>query len=286
MTNNDPVRIEKSMIFMLLAVCFFFLMNLIVKSLEGIPTVQIVFFRAWVAIIICLGMLKKAKVNPFGTHKKLLILRGIFGTIALIGFFATIAHIPLATAATLQNLSPIFTTIFAVLFLKEEVRLIQWLLFILAFVGVSFIQGFTINTETIWMVIGIASAMGSAAAYTCIGKIGTKEHPLVIIFYFPLVTIPCVLPFVIHSWVMPSLEQWILLILVGIVVQTAQYFMTISYQVGANSKVSMISYLGVVLAILAGYFMFDESPSNLALLGIGIVICSVSGNSFVKSIVR
>lgn len=264
---------------MLTAVIFFFIMSLLVKSLKPIPTSQIVFFRAWVALLISWVTLKKLKINPMGTHKKILFLRGLFGTIALIGFFSTLAKLPLATASILQNLSPIFTSIFAVIFLNEVVFKKQWIYFTLAFAGVVLIQGFQLNEESFWILAGVLSSVSSAAAYTCIGKIKTKEHPLVIIFYFPLVTIPIILPFVLFQWVTPDLWQWFLLVLVGIVVQIAQYFMTLSYQTGDNSKVSIISYLGVVLSILAGFFVFDEKLDLESFLGILLILAGVAFNS-------
>ncbi len=102
---------------MLLATFFFALMNVFVKKLENIPAMEIVFFRCIVSLAACWFGLRKQRVDWLGTNRLLLTLRGTFGTLALFTFFLTIQNVPLASAVTLQYLSPIFTTVIA-LFLQ------------------------------------------------------------------------------------------------------------------------------------------------------------------------
>ena len=105
---------------------------------------------------------------------------------------------------------------------------------------------------------------------------------LVIIFYFPLVIIPLILPLVIRDWVTPTAIQWLYLLGVGVFVQIAQYFMTRAYQLGDASVVSLPGYLGVIWASAGGYFFFDESLSLLAFFGITLVMAGVVGNTLYR----
>ncbi len=268
---------------MAIASVFFFLMSLMVKLCIGIPISQIVFFRGVVAMGLCLIQLKFAGVNPWGTHKKFLFLRGVFGTTALILFFTTLQMIPLATAVTIQYMSPIFTAILTTLLLKEAFYRGQYFFFFLAFIGVVIIKGFS-GGDFLPIVIGVSGAFFAACAYTCIRKIQALggEHPLVIIFYFPLVTIPLITPKVYFDWVSPSPQQWLYLIAVGIFVQIAQYFMTRAYQLGEGSVVSIAGYLGVIWASVGGYYLFQETVSTQTVLGIALVLGGIVGNTIFR----
>ena len=105
----------------------FALMQICVKYLPHIPAYELILFRSIVSIILSVAILQKLGIPLLGNNKKVLMMRGIFGTTALLLFFYTLQNIPLASAVTLQYLSPIFTAIFAAIFLKEKMKMKQWL---------------------------------------------------------------------------------------------------------------------------------------------------------------
>ena len=111
----------------------FSMMQICVKFLPHIPATELILFRSIISLILSIYMLQKIGIPMLGNNKKVLLMRGIFGTIALLLFFTTIQNIPLASAVTIQYLSPIFTALFAAVFLKEKMQVRQWLFF-----GISF----------------------------------------------------------------------------------------------------------------------------------------------------
>src|SRR6476661_707578 len=94
---------------MLLATFAFAVMNVFVKQLDRIPAMEIVFFRCLVSGLICGVVIARQRMDWQGNNHTLLIARGTFGTLALFTFFITLQRMPLATAVTIQYLSPIFT---------------------------------------------------------------------------------------------------------------------------------------------------------------------------------
>ncbi|WP_185263917.1 EamA family transporter, partial [Elizabethkingia anophelis] len=100
---------------------------------------------------------------------------------------------------------------------------------------------------------------------------------------FPLITIPFVGIYSIFDWKTPQGIDWFYLILVGILTQLAQYYMTLSYQTANLSKVSSLTYLGVVYALGIGFFFFEETYSLYSLLGIGLIILAILFNMRVKT---
>ena len=254
---------------------FFALMNIGVKYLHNIPAYEIVFFRGLVTLIVGYFLIVRKNLNPWGNNKRLLLFRGISGTIALLLYFYTLQRMPLASAVTIQYLSPIFTIIIASWMLKEHARPIQWLFFLVSFAGVIMIKGFDARITTIELLIGVISAVFSGLAYNFIRKLKDYDHPLVVVFYFPLVTVPVVGIYTIFNWVTPEAWDWVIIAMVGLATTIAQIYMTKAYQVEKAANISNFNYLGSIYALAFGYFLFGELINIYGLLGIALIIFGV-----------
>lgn len=261
--------------YMLVSTLFFSLMNVCIKLLAHIPAVEIILFRSLISLIICWALLRRAHVNIWGSNHGWLIARGATGAIALMLFFNTLQHIPLATAATVQYMSPIFTAILGTFMVQERVKPWQWLFFLVSFGGILIIEGGAAQVDSFYLWIGVLSSLFSGLAYTIIRKLNTREHPLVIIFYFPLVTIPIVGTYSLFNWVQPEGWDWVLLVAVGLLTQLGQYYMTLSYQTEEISKVANLNYIGIIYALILGYFLFGEAFDFLTYAGMVLVLLGV-----------
>ena len=250
-------------------------MNIGVKYLDQIPAYEIVFFRALVSLVVCYFLLFKAHLSPWGNNRKYLLLRGLAGTAALMMYFHTLQNMPLASAVTIQYLSPIFTIIIAGFLLKEYPRPAQWLFFVVSFGGVVLIKGFDPRISVTETIIGVAAAVCSALAYNFIRKLKDFDHPLVVVFYFPLVTVPIIGSYTVFHWVNPNLKEWVILILIGLATTVAQIFMTKGYQLEKAANISNFNYLGTVYAIFFGYVIFSESIGVFGFLGIFLILFGV-----------
>jgi len=156
--DSKEKRLSPGVKYILLSTVFFALMNLGVKYLHNIPAYEIVFFRALVSLIVCYFMIRKAGLYLWGNNKTFLIARGVAGTIALMMYFYTLQKMPLASAVTIQYLSPIFTIIIAGFMLKEQPRSGQWIFFLVSFAGVVMIKGFDPRVSVPELTIGITAA--------------------------------------------------------------------------------------------------------------------------------
>jgi drug/metabolite transporter (DMT)-like permease len=267
--------ISKGMGFMLLATLLFTCMNVFVKLVPDIPAIEVIFFRSIVSLIISFGLLKAQQIPVLGKNKKLLLMRGAAGALGLIFFFNTLQNIPLASAVTLQFLTPIFTTLLGIFLVKEKVKPLQFLFFGLAFCGTVLIKGFDARVSAYYLLLGMGAAFFSGLAYNIIRRLNVTEHPLVIIFYFLMVTLPLTGYWVLSAWVQPQGAEWLYLLLIGVLTQFAQYFMTKAYQLEELSKVSSLSYISIVYALGLGYLVFDETFHTLSYLGMMLVLAGV-----------
>ena len=275
--------LSKGVKYMLLSTLFFSLMNVCVKLLAHIPAVEVIFFRSVISLFISYIYLRRANVSVWGTNHIWLVARGVAGAIALILFFNTLQRIPLATAATVQYTAPIFTAILGVFVVKERVRPWQWVFFGLSFGGVLVIEGVETDVDTFYLWLGVLSSVFSGIAYTIVRKLNTKEHPLVIIFYFPLIALPVAGIYSLFNWVQPEGWDWALLLLVGVLTQLGQYYMTMSYQTEEISKVANLNYIGIIYALFLGYFLFGELFNLWSYIGMALVLLGVVLNMRYKN---
>jgi drug/metabolite transporter (DMT)-like permease len=273
--KNQPILKITSVQSMLVSGVFFALMNVSVKFIPHIPAIEIILFRSLFSLIFSFLILKQLGVSVFGNNKKLLIIRGIVGSIGLISFFYTLQNIPLASAVTMQYLSPIFTTVLGIFLVKERVKPIQFLFFGISFAGVLVLQGFDTRVNLLYGSIGVVSALFSGLAYNVIRKLKNTEHPLVIIFYFPLVTLPVASIVSYFAWVQPIAWDWAILLWIGMCTQAAQYFMTVAYQNANVSKVSSLGYLGILYALFFGFVFFGETFGTMSYVGMGLVLAGI-----------
>lgn len=262
---------------MLIASLGFAWMNASVKYIRHIPVFEVILFRAIITLVISYAVLKKRQVKPWGTHHKFLIARGLFGAGGLICYFYTLQHMQLANAIVIHYLSPIFTTLIAMMFLNEKVRIIQWFSFAVSFTGVLMVKGFA-NIAPIDFIIGVCGAMLSGFAYNAIRNMKDKEDADVIVFYHPLISLPIVIGYLVifpQDFVMPHGTDWIFLIGTGVFTQVGQYFITRAYQQDTAARISSVSYIGIIWGVLMGKFLFDDSYPPSVLLGMTVVLGGV-----------
>jgi len=260
---------------MLIASIAFGFMNLSVKMMGHMHVSQVVFFRAVVQIVLGLAVLIQQKQSPFGKNPKMLFMRGFFGSMGLLCYFYTLQIMPLGNAIVIHYLSPILTTLLAFLLGDEIVQKRQWWFFGLSFLGVVVVNGLSNQVTWFGILAGLGGAVFSAFAYNTIRRLKGIENPNVVVFYFPMVTLPLSLLYpaiVENAWRMPIQNEWFWLLVTGVATQIGQFFMTRAYQEDSTSRVSAISYAGVIWATAVGVFVFSENYSVWQFIGIGLVL--------------
>jgi drug/metabolite transporter (DMT)-like permease len=282
LTQKIKASSHAGILYMIFSVLCFAIVNVIAKTLHHIPVHELIFFRAFVSFFISWWYIRKLKLSFWGNKKKWLFMRGLTGLGALLLFFSTIKHMPLATASTIQYLSTIFTVFLAVYINKQAVRPIQWFFFLLAMLGVVLIKGFDTQVETIWLLAGIASAVLAGLAYNSIIRAKAHDHPLTIVMYFPLVSIPLMGIWCLFHWVQPQGWDWLLLLIMGIFTQFAQYLMTLALHSDRASKVTPWNYSGAIFSLIFGWIFFDEIIQMVSFIGMIVIGVAVVLNARLK----
>lgn len=268
---------------MVLSALCFTVLNSIVRYVEHLPTLQLVFFRSIGSSILGIIILKRMKVPFWGTHKKLLILRGILGVTSIFLFYEAIKLMPIGTAVSLRYLAPVFASILAVIYLKEKIKPLQWVFIFCAFLGVVILKGFDTRISTEGLIIILATAFVSALVYIVIRKIGTSENPIVIVNYFMFISTGIGIIGCCFQWIQPEAHEWLFLCSMGVFGFIAQYFMTRAFQIAEANFISPFKYVEAIFTLLAGWLIFGENQSVISILGITMIILSLISIVWIKS---
>ena len=246
-----------------------------------ISTMQIIFIRGMLTLVFTYAILSRKKISVWGTNKGLLVLRGIAGTSALFFFYESIQRFALSEAVAIQYLHPIFAVILASALISEKAGKIIYLSVIFGLMGTFVILEFPLihnfnAIKNINLFIALAGSALTALAYVLVRWLSREgESPFVIMFYFPLFTVPVSFMFTINNWITPDLRLWIHLILIGICAQIAQYFLTHGYKLLPAGKASLTGYVQVPLSVLAGYLFFNDKITYSYFIGSCMIFTGV-----------
>lgn len=274
---------RRGALFMIVSALAFSAMTALVKLAgQRLPSQELVAARAIVSLVLSYGLLRRAGVSPWGVDRRWLWVRGGLGFAGLSCVYGAVTHLPLAEATVLQYLHPPITALLAGLFLGEAVTRRIGFATAASLLGVVLIArpAFLFGTATraldpFWVGVALLGATFSAAAYVVVRKLSSGgEHPLVIVFYFPLVTVPASIPTVVPRFVMPEGLEWAVLIAIGVATQIGQVSLTRGLAVLPAAHGTALSYLQVVFAGLLGIAFFGERPDGFALAGAALVVGS------------
>jgi drug/metabolite transporter (DMT)-like permease len=280
-TPHAGLRVAPGLRYMAVGAFWFSVMSLLVKVAgQRIPSQQVVLVRGVVTLALSYAMVRRAGVSPWGHDRIRLAMRGFLGFVGLSCFYFSLAHLPIAEATVFQYMNPVFTALLAGWLLGEGMGRREVVCVALSLLGVamvtqpSFLFGGGTRLNPLYVAIALTGALGSAGAYVTIRRL-TGEHPLVIVFYLPLVTVPATLPMVGAMAVWPTPLEWLVLAGVGVATQIAQVYMTRGLQMERAGRATAVGYLQIVFAALWGALFFGEFPDGWSILGVLLIVGSM-----------
>lgn len=252
----------------------FSLMTLGVKHLGArLPVAELVLARSIVGLGISLGMARVAGINPWGRRRGLLALRGLLGTLALGCIFAALKRLPLAEATVLQFLYPTITAALAWILLGESPNRRSLGALLVGWVGVMVLVRPGSGVFPVGgVLLALAGAVLTSLAYVSVRELARTESPLVIVFWFPMVSALLSLPLVLLHPVAPTGNDMLWLLAVGLFTQAGQLGLTEGLARLPAARATPIGYIQVVFASFWGWWVFGEKMGPTSLLGGALVL--------------
>lgn len=265
-------------LWMLVAALGFAIMGALVKvGAQKFSAAELVFYRSLLGLVSIWLFIFTRKLPLATPYIGKQMSRALVGFASLVLFFYAIAHLPLATAITLNYTSPLFLALFMPFFLHEKPRKILLLALMIGFIGVSVLLKPTINQDS-WFagLMGLLSGIGAALAYVHVKQLGQVNEPdWRTVYYFTLVSsIGAGFWMLIDTFHQLSWQDLPILAGLGLSATIAQLAMTRAYRTGNTLVVASLAYVTVLLASLFGVIWWHEHLSLDAWLAIGLIILS------------
>tara|TARA_B100000401_G_scaffold335280_1_gene234183 strand:+ start:750 stop:1631 length:882 start_codon:yes stop_codon:yes gene_type:complete len=267
----------KAILAMILAVLSVTLMSVQAKVIgpEYHP-VQIAFARGIVVLILLSPLIYKlGGINFLKTRKPFLhLFRSLSGLIGNLLFFYSLHRIPVADVTVISMAVPIFSSILAIIFLKEIIGWRRWTAIIFGFLGVIIAVDPSTDLKIASIVAVIATFMWSTTIIF-LRILGTTENPVKTVFYFMLISVICTSFFQPIYWKDPDLKIILLFVGLGTCAFITQILMTYALQKAQASIVSPFNYTGILWAIFFDLLIWNVTPFFNTLIG-GVII-TISG---------
>jgi len=273
--------------YMLIASFSFAIMGAFAKlASQHMSSLEVVFFRnVFGVFIIGIAIIKKPMIH-IGGKFLLLLFRGTIGFVALLAFFYNIAHISLGDAMTWSKTSPIFTAIFAFLFLHEKLNYKAWIAIFVGFIGIIFIMQPSDIGFSKYDLLGLFSGIGAALAYTSIRElkkfydtraivlsfmgVGTIG-PIILFFISNFIEVP-ELDFILGKFIMPSGIIWFYVVGMGLFATLSQVLMTKAYGLQKAGIIGAVSYSNILFSIIVGVLLGDNLPNLVTTFGVILIV--------------
>ena len=224
-------------------------------------------------------------------RSRALSLRGLILLLAYTTYYMALAALPLAVAVALFFTAPLFITVLAGVFLREQVGWRAALAVVIGFTGVMVITapGFGVFEPAI--LLSLASACCYAIAMVLARQLGVSEPASVMAFYQNGVYLlgaaltaslldglgltgashPS-LDFLVRSWVVPSPADFSLMALCGVIAAIGTSLLTHAYRMAEANLIAVFEYTGMIWAPLWGFLFFAEAPGPRVIVGSGMII--------------
>lgn len=235
---------------------------------------EVVFFRSLFAVVLLLPWLLKGagtalRTQRFGWH----FLRAAINVIAILTYFYAVTITPLAKAASLSFVSPLFATIFAILLLREPIRARRMVALAIGFLGALIIIRPGTEAMTLGTILVLVSSAAWGLALIVIKVLSKTESAFTITAYASLLITPLSLIPALFVWQWPQPATWGWLVGVGVVGVIMHITGAQAFRLSDATAVLPVDFTKLAWSAIIGYVFFAEIPEIWVWVG-GTVIFS------------
>ena len=290
----DTSNNSKGIILVLIAMATFSVHDAIIKFIfTEAALYEIYFGRTFIAALLSAAylLLTKQKIILKTSYPILSIVRVVLHFLAFSFYFISLTYMSLAVATALYFSTPLFMSILAKLFLKEDIGIRRWLAILVGFIGIFVILNPDLSDFDFKNLLPVICALFYASSMTISKKTADKDNVHTQLFYFYILTVSICLvvfflsgsgqfnkfdnptmQFIFRDWFTNPTFTWKYIIVMGILASVAFTCIFKAYTSFSTSITSIFEYSLIIWSVIIGYFLFNDIPTLRTLLGIILVV--------------
>jgi len=262
---------------MIIACLLFSILGALIRGLadSGMPVFQIVFLRNVAGLLFLLPWFIKA--GPSGLKTKrfgLYFTRSFFGFLSMATWFYAVSVLPLADAVALNFTAPIFGTILAILVLKEVVGIRRAAAMTVGFIGAMIILRPGLAEMSLGTYAALFSAVTMAGSITFVKLLSRTESTAAIVAWTQLMILPMSLIPALMVWQIPSLDQLLSILLIGVTATVGHLCYTKSFALADASVVMPFDFFRLIFSAVLGFIFFMQEPDIYTYIGAAVIFAS------------
>lgn len=237
---------------------------------------EIVFVRSLVGLFMVIPLVAGSGIRALRpTRLPLHVVRTLFALFAMVTLYYALAEIPVADAIALTFLIPLFTTVAAVVVLRERVGLHRWTATLVGFAGALVIIRPGFVALEIPVLLAVLSSVLYAGAWSCVKILTRTDSAVVTVFWMNVLMVPLTAVPAAFAWVDPRPEDVLPLLVMAVSGWAAHVCQARAFAATDTSAVMPFDFLRLPLGALFGFLLFAEIVD--AWTWAGAVIIFVAG---------
>ncbi len=259
----------QGIVMMIAAVATFSLMDSIAKELSSrYDPLQVVWARYTCHTAVVFLWFAPRLTSLLRTrHLGLQLIRSAFLFGATFSFFTAIAHIGLAQATAVFDANPLIVTILAFLVLKERAGPRRIFGVCAGLCGALIIIRPGTEIFSPYAALPLLGALCYASYVISTRFLGSNENSLTSLLYTTLIGTVVASALVPGVWQTPAPADAALMLLMGAIGGTGQYFLIRAFTLAEAGTVAPFTYVGLIFAVIFGYVFFSEVPDAMTFVG-------------------
>lgn len=272
MIDSRPSNI-RGIGYMLVATLLFTGMGAIARHVsERIHPFEVVFFRIAFGFVLLLPLVLRYGLQHFRTkHFGLHCARAATHVTEMLIYFVGLTMIQYAKVQALTFTTPLFTTLLAVLILRERIHARRITALAIGFLGALIVVRPGIEALDTGSLLILTSALGWAGVILIVKRLTRTDSSITITAWMVVLMSPMALIPALFVWEWPTATEWGWLAAAGFAGTLGQLAVTQAFRVADTTAVMPIDFTKLIWASLLGFLIFEEIPSIWTWIG-GIVI--------------
>lgn len=244
---------------------------------QSMPSAQLIFVRGLMAVLLVLAVAHALGVTAriAEVTRGWVAGRALVDAVATMLYLGSLFHLPIANATAINLAAPLFMTVFAAMFMGEQVRGSRWLAIGAGFVGVLLVIQPRAEGFNSWALVCLLGTLFHAARDLMTRRIAAGIPSILItLATAAAVTVLAGGLSLLQGWQPFGLFELSLLALASVFLAMGYYLIISSMRHGEMTLVAPFRYSGLLFALVLGYAVWGEVPNTLAWSGIALMIAS------------
>ena len=271
-----PDNVLRGTLLLIAATMLFSVSDVTAKYVSAtLPVIEVAWVRYLVFVLLTVvPAMRRGPRSLISRKPGQQVLRGVAVVASALLFILGLQRMPIADAAAINFVAPLFITILSVPLLGEQVGIRRWGAVGVGMLGAVIAAQPGTSAFQPAAAFPILSALAWAIAIVMTRKLSASDRPGTTIAWTAasgLLLLTVLLPFVARVPTWPELAACLL---IGVAASAGQSLVVLAYRHAPASLLAPFSYLQLIWSTLLGVLVFAANPGPATILGACIIAAS------------